>query len=85
MNKLIDSFNPHTVDNVMCKNTISVDWQGNIYDCDFNQILKLNNSSQIKNIADFNEVKLQEREIVVSQHCFGCTAGEGSSCQGVVA
>lgn len=84
MGKLITSFNPYTLDNVMCKNTISVDWEGWIYDCDFNQILHLKNASSVKNVKDFNEQELQKREIIVSQHCYGCTAGEGSSCQGAI-
>ncbi|HIP36271.1 MAG TPA: radical SAM/Cys-rich domain protein [Crocinitomix sp.] len=81
---LANSFNPNAAQNVMCKNTLSVDYNGNLYDCDFNQILKLPFASNIKNIMDFDNQVLLNRTIVTSQHCFGCTAGEGSSCQGAL-
>ena len=85
MDVLANSFNPSAAQNVMCRNTLSVDYDGNIYDCDFNQILKLEIASKkTKNIMDFDYQDLQNREIVVNQHCFGCTAGEGSSCQGAL-
>ena len=83
MEKLINAFNPTAVSGVMCRNTISVDWQGYLYDCDFNQMLGLktdNRSSQ--HIGDCNIDALEHREIVIGQHCFACTAGAGSSCQG---
>lgn len=83
MYKLVDAFNPSAVNGVMCKNTLSVDWQGNIYDCDFNQMLQLGVESKTSNqISNFNITELLSRNIVVNQHCFGCTAGAGSSCQG---
>ena len=82
INKLIQSFNPAAAKNVMCRNTISVDWEGRLYDCDFNQMLEIGVSSSLKNIKDFNNDLLVKREIVLDQHCFGCTAGPGSSCQG---
>ena len=82
---LANSFNPIAAQNVMCRNTLSVDYNGNLYDCDFNQILKLQVASKkSKNIMDFDYVDLKSRNIVVNQHCFGCTAGEGSSCQGAL-
>ncbi len=84
MNKLIESFNPQTLDGIMCKNTISVNWKGDIFDCDFNQILNLANASSVKNIKDFDVDQLSKREVVISQHCYGCTAGAGSSCQGAL-
>ena len=85
MEALIDAYNPSTVKNVMCTNTLSVSWDGYLYDCDFNQMLKLNVASEVQHIKDFNENILQDRDIILSQHCYGCTAGAGSSCQGSVA
>jgi len=84
MEKLITSFNPYTVENLMCRNTISVSWNGNLYDCDFNQMLHLKTASSVQHISDFDLEKLNNREVVISQHCYGCTAGAGSSCQGAV-
>jgi len=85
MYALVDAFNPAAVANVMCTNTISVSWDGYLYDCDFNQMLNLKVASKIKHISDYNEDILQNRDIIISQHCYGCTAGAGSSCQGSVA
>ncbi|HIC31014.1 MAG TPA: radical SAM/Cys-rich domain protein [Flavobacteriaceae bacterium] len=85
MYALVDAFNPSAVANVMCTNTISVSWDGYLYDCDFNQMLDLKVASKIKHISDYNEDILQNRDIIISQHCYGCTAGAGSSCQGSVA
>ena len=85
MEKLITSYNPYTVENLMCRNTISVSWEGDLYDCDFNQMLHLKTASSVQHIADFNLEELRNREVVISQHCYGCTAGTGSSCQGTVA
>lgn len=85
MEKLITSYNPYTVENLMCRNTISVSWEGDLYDCDFNQMLQLKTASSVQHIADFNLEELRNREVVISQHCYGCTAGAGSSCQGTVA
>ena len=84
MTALVDAYNPEAVKNVMCTNTVSVSWDGWLYDCDFNQMLGLKVGSRIKHIREFHEDLLQEREIVISQHCYGCTAGAGSSCQGAV-
>jgi radical SAM/Cys-rich protein len=81
---LANSFNPNAAENVMCKNTLSVDYNGNLYDCDFNQILKIPMASTIRNIMNFDNESLLKRTIVTNQHCFGCTAGEGSSCQGAL-
>ncbi|MFC7445078.1 arsenosugar biosynthesis radical SAM (seleno)protein ArsS [Mesoflavibacter profundi] len=85
MYALVDAFNPTAVANVMCTNTISVSWDGYLYDCDFNQMLDLKVASKAKHISDYNEEILQNRDIIISQHCYGCTAGAGSSCQGTVA
>ncbi|MCK5400868.1 MAG: DUF3641 domain-containing protein, partial [Flavobacteriaceae bacterium] len=84
MYSLVEAYNPSAVANVMCTNTISVSWDGWLYDCDFNQILGLKVDSKIKHIKDYNEELLQNRKIITSQHCYGCTAGAGSSCQGSV-
>jgi radical SAM/Cys-rich protein len=84
MYQLVDAFNPTAVANVMCTNTISVSWDGWLYDCDFNQMLELKVASKVQHIKDYNEAILNDRQIIISQHCFGCTAGAGSSCQGSV-
>lgn len=84
MYSLVEAYNPSAVANVMCTNTISVSWDGWLYDCDFNQMLGLKVASKIKHIKDYNEDILKDRNIIISQHCFGCTAGAGSSCQGSV-
>ena len=85
MYSLVEAYNPTAVTNVMCTNTLSVSWDGNLYDCDFNQMLNLKVASKVKHISDYNEELLQDRKIIIKQHCYGCTAGAGSSCQGVVA
>lgn len=85
MYALVDAYNPAAVENVMCTNTLSVSWDGYLYDCDFNQMLNLKVASKVKHISEYNEELLQNRNIVINQHCYGCTAGAGSSCQGVVA
>jgi radical SAM/Cys-rich protein len=83
MEKLVNAFNPAAVAGVMCRNTISVDWQGFLYDCDFNQMLGLKTiQSSAQHLSEFNLTKLENRVIVTGQHCYGCTAGAGSSCQG---
>ncbi|MGB0888236.1 MAG: arsenosugar biosynthesis radical SAM (seleno)protein ArsS [Vicingaceae bacterium] len=85
MNKLIESFNPVAAHEVMCRNTISVGWDGKLFDCDFNQMLELGVASSSKDIKDFNGDELAKRNIILGQHCYGCTAGAGSSCQGSLA
>ncbi|MEP7147058.1 MAG: arsenosugar biosynthesis radical SAM (seleno)protein ArsS [bacterium] len=83
MTRLIDAYNPESVKNVMCTNTISIGWDGYLYDCDFNQMLELKVLNENKNhISDFDIDYLDDREIITGQHCFGCTAGAGSSCGG---
>lgn len=85
MEKLVSSFNPSAAENVMCRNTLSVGWDGYLYDCDFNQMLELKvNEAAPQHIKDFKLAPLQHREIAINQHCFGCTAGAGSSCGGEV-
>jgi radical SAM/Cys-rich protein len=81
MNLLKNNFHAPNLEKVMCKNTLSVDWQGFVYDCDFNQMLKLplggNNKIHIRQVAE-----LMGNPINTLQHCYGCTAGQGSSCTG---
>ena len=84
MYSLVDAYNPSAVKHVMCNHTISVSWDGYLYDCDFNQMLKLKVASSVKHISEYNEEILNNRTIIISQHCYGCTAGAGSSCQGTV-
>jgi radical SAM/Cys-rich protein len=85
MQKLVNAFNPSTIEGLMCRNLVSVDWQGNLFDCDFNQMLELSLKEDLpQTIFDFNTEKLQNREIITANHCFGCTAGAGSSCGGSV-
>lgn len=80
---LVDAFNPAAVEGLMCRTTLSVDWLGNLYDCDFNQMLALPVISHApQHIRDFDVTSLSNRPIVTGPHCFGCTAGAGSSCQG---
>lgn len=84
MQALVEAYNPAAVKNLMCTNTLSVSWDGWLYDCDFNQMLDMKVASKVQHIKDYNEEALQEREICISQHCYGCTAGAGSSCQGSI-
>lgn len=86
MTRLVNGFNPGAVQGVMCRDTISVGHDGRLFDCDFNQMLDLPVvDGAPRHVADFNAERLQGRRIAVSQHCYGCTAGAGSSCQGEVA
>ena len=123
MRLLIDAFNPATISGLMCRNTISVGWRGEVYDCDFNQQLGMqwmggdgppgrpdgpsgtgitarhpyhNNNKQLgmqwssagENkplfLWDIDPDSLEDREIMTGDHCFGCTAGAGSSCGGAI-
>lgn len=83
MNELVNAFNPAAVPKVMCRNTISIGWDGHLHDCDFNQMLQLKINGP-NHISEFMVDKLEKRDIVVNQHCYGCTAGAGSSCGGVI-
>jgi radical SAM/Cys-rich protein len=86
MTRLVNAFNPATVSGLMCRNLISVDWRGFLYDCDFNQMLDLSvEKNAPQTIFDFDLEKLAKRRIITANHCFGCTAGAGSSCGGTVA
>lgn len=84
MEKLIMAYNPVAAQNVMCRNTLSIGWDGYIYDCDFNQMLDLKVNGHSKHISDFDFGELTSRTVIVNQHCFGCTAGAGSSCGGEI-
>jgi len=85
MELLIQAFNPATIDGLMCRNTISVGWRGEVYDCDFNQQLGMqwNNGAPIS-LWDVDPEKIENRQIMTGSHCFGCTAGAGSSCGGAI-
>ena len=83
MNELVNAFNPMAVSGVMCRSMISIGWDGYLYDCDFNQMLELKLSGGVSDhIKDFDAQKIKNRNIIINQHCFGCTAGAGSSCGG---
>lgn len=83
--RLVDAFNPNAVDGLMCRTLLSVDWTGRIYDCDFNQMLELGVDPGLpQSIADYDPVRFASRRIMTGAHCFGCTAGGGSSCGGAV-
>ncbi len=86
LERLVNAFNPGAITGLMCRNTLSVGWDGRLYDCDFNQMLEL----EIRMPAgpflrDFDERAWRRRAIVTARHCFGCTAGAGSSCGGQTA
>ena len=83
---LLQSHREENVENVMCRNLISVDWQGYVYDCDFNQMLNinLNNNEEKVHLSDLIDDELEGDEIAVRDHCYGCTAGQGSSCGGAL-
>ncbi len=85
MERMVNAYNPVAAANVMCRNTISVSWDGYLHDCDFNQMLDLKVDCTPNHISQFNIQKLNSREIITGQHCYGCTAGSGSSCSGAVA
>jgi radical SAM/Cys-rich protein len=87
MELLIHAFNPATISGLMCRNTISVGWRGEVYDCDFNQQLGMqwsNGGSKPLFLWDIDPDSLEDREIMTGDHCFGCTAGAGSSCGGAI-
>jgi radical SAM/Cys-rich protein len=85
MELLMQAFNPATIDGLMCRNTINIGWRGEVYDCDFNQQLGMqwNNGAPIF-LWDIDPNSLERREIMTGNHCFGCTAGAGSSCGGAI-
>jgi len=86
MTRLINSFNPAAAEGVMCRSLISVGYDGRLFDCDFNQMLDLSLTPEDgATIFDFDLEKLTQRQIIFDQHCYGCTAGSGSSCGGTTA
>ena len=77
---LASAFNPATLDNIMCRNLVSVGWDGSLYDCDFNQVLGISvEAGAPRHISAFDYSSLSSRTIAVGDHCFGCTAGQGST------
>ena len=82
---LANAFNPATVDGLMCRDTISVAWDGRLYDCDFNQMLELPLAAPYRLVRDLANDGLDGAPITLGGHCFGCTAGAGSSCGGALA
>jgi len=83
MERLVAAFNPLAAEGVMCRDTLSVGWDGTLYDCDFNQMLEMPiRHGSPRHIRDFDQAALESRAIDVDRHCFGCTAGAGSSCGG---
>jgi radical SAM/Cys-rich protein len=90
MNLLVENFNPTNVEGLMCRNTLSIGWRGEVYDCDFNQMLDLQwyrNSTEPYRplyLWDLDPAELDNRPIMTGDHCFGCTAGAGSSCGGAI-
>lgn len=86
MQALVDAFNPVAAAGVMCRTTLSVGWDGRLFDCDFNQMLELATAHDVpRHIDDFDLARLERRAIRTARHCFGCTAGAGSSCGGQTA
>jgi radical SAM/Cys-rich protein len=86
MTALVRAFNPAALERVMCRTTLSLAWDGRLYDCDFNQMLGLTAESGAgDHISAFDLERLATRTIATGDHCYGCTAGAGSSCQGAVA
>ncbi len=84
---LVTSFNPATITGLMCRNTLSISWDGRVFDCDFNQMLELQARSaegRPLHVRDLSPEALAARTIVTRRHCFGCTAGAGSSCGGAI-
>jgi Protein of unknown function (DUF3641) len=84
--RLVNAYNPAAAARVMCRNMLSVGWDGTLYDCDFNQMLDLPVAAGApRTIFEAGLAALAGREIAIGPHCFGCTAGAGSSCGGAVA
>jgi len=85
MDLLINAFNPATIEGLMCRNTMSVGWRGEVYDCDFNQQLGMQwENSRPLFLWEIDPEKTEDRPIMTGNHCFGCTAGAGSSCGGAI-
>jgi radical SAM/Cys-rich protein len=84
MQLLIDNFNPQAAAGVMCTELVSVGWDGQVYDCDFNQMLEIPLNWEPRNLWDIDRFSNIDSGIAVASHCFGCTAGAGSSCGGAL-
>ena len=86
MKLLKEAYQEKNLQTVMCRDLVSIDWQGFVYDCDFNQMLAMNINEGDKNlhIADLNAKTLMDKRIAIGEHCYGCTAGQGSSCGGAL-
>ena len=84
MQRLIESFNPLSIGSLMCRDMISVSWDGYLFDCDFNQMLDMKVKSESNHINSYNSNKLKSRKIQIDNHCYGCTSGSGSSCGGQI-
>ncbi len=85
MKLLVDHFNPATIPSLMCRHLLSVDWQGYVFDCDFNQMIELSPATHKQQLWDITAQSLAGNRIAVGDHCYGCTAGAGSSCGGALA
>jgi radical SAM/Cys-rich protein len=86
MDRLVAAFNPATIEGLMCRSTLSVGWDGRLYDCDFNQMIELGTvPGAPQTIFEATPAALASRPIMIGRHCFGCTAGGGSSCGGAIA
>ena len=86
LGRLVAAFNPAAAEGLMCRMTLSVGWDGTLYDCDFNQMLELPvSASAPRTIFDASREGLEGRRIATGPHCYGCTAGAGSSCGGAIA
>lgn len=86
MDLLKQAHQEQNLDQVMCRSLLSIDWQGHVYDCDFNQMLKLNlgEASEVVTLRELSSTSLEGRSIKIADHCYGCTAGQGSSCGGAL-
>lgn len=84
MELLVNAFNPGTIEGLMCRDTVSIGWDGRLYDCDFNQMLDLPLGASCGHIRDLTPEKLEAASIATGHHCFSCTAGAGSSCGGAL-
>ena len=88
MNLLKDAFSVTNMKGLMCINQLSIDWEGYVYDCDFNQMLKMNirnpDNFQKLHVSEVLQTRLQDIPVSIADHCYGCTAGQGSSCGGAL-
>jgi radical SAM/Cys-rich protein len=86
MGLLVNSFNPSTVEGLMCRSTINIGYEGEVFDCDFNQMLRMQQQAEDKKLYlwDVTPESMSNQSILTANHCFGCTAGHGSSCSGAL-